>query len=186
MRSLPWDSFSFFLDILCIKCLIAYFIVSSFIAMVSKKGDHVFVQGWQALEQSLDDNFVSYRYLQASEMIHKCLNRLVDVVQQVVIFLYLVRKELVAHKVNVGQNPHLMNVAKGLPCLRWSFATLHIHKLIVHEVECNNGHYLLDMPFVNFLHFRDRHWKVEIPWIRPQCPKSPQKPTPSPIWISKY
>ena len=43
-------------------------------------------------------------------------------------------------------------IAKDLPCLHGSFATIDGCKLIVRQVECNDGHHFLDMYLVLFLH----------------------------------
>ena len=62
--------------------------------------------------------------------------------------------KLVMNEDNIGQTPRLMNVAKDLLCLCWSFATFDVRKVITYEVECDDRHCLFDKPFVfYFFHF---------------------------------
>lgn len=51
-------------------------------------------------------------------------------VLQVMTLLHFILEEFVANEENVGQTLRFMDVPKGLPRLRWFFATLDVHKLI--------------------------------------------------------
>ena len=73
-------------------------------------------------------------YLQARKLICKGFY-LVDVVQQIVIFLHFTREEFVENKKNVGQTLRLMNVAKTISCFHWPFTTLDVRKLVFHQIE---------------------------------------------------
>ncbi len=69
-------------------------------------------------------------------------------VQKVLSLLHLTREELTANEEDVGQAPRLVDVAKCLPCLRWSLAPLDVVKLTIHQVDGNGGHGLLCTPLV--------------------------------------
>jgi hypothetical protein len=73
-------------------------------------------------------------------------------VQQVVALLHLACEEFAANEEDVGQAPSLVDVAQGTPCFRGSLATLDVGKLVVHQVEPNDGHALLHTPFIVLLH----------------------------------
>ena len=69
------------------------------------------------------------------------------------------------------------NVAKNLLRLRGFFATLDVHKLIVRQVEVNDGYDILEVFLVFFQHFWNLHWKMEVPRICLQFPNDPWMPT---------
>lgn len=50
------------------------------------------------LNKSCDNTFIVYRYVQAREMIYKCLN-LAKVIQYVIVFLYFTLEELMVQRV---------------------------------------------------------------------------------------
>jgi hypothetical protein len=85
-------------------------------------------------------------------LIRKSLD-LVDVVQKVVVLLYLACEKLAAKEDDVGQTLRLVNVAKTFPHLRRFFATLDVHKLVVRQVEANDRHSLLNAFLILLLHF---------------------------------
>jgi hypothetical protein len=78
------------------------------------------------------------------------------VVQRVVAFLHFAYEELTINENDIGQILHLVNVAKNLPCLCRFFATSNMHKLVVHQIEADDEHYLLDAPLVLFQHLGAR------------------------------
>ena len=89
-------------------------------------------------------------YLQIRELIRKHFD-LVNVVQQFVVFLLLAYEEIETNKKDVGLFFCLLNVAKDLPCLRWSFPTLDVSKLVVRQVEVDDGYSLFDVPLMFLL-----------------------------------
>ena len=117
-----------------------------------QNGDQIFVRRWQSLEQRYDNIFTLHRHLQAKKLICKCLN-LVDVVQQIIPFLRFAHEKPAMNKKDVEQTPCLMSVTKDLPCFHQSFAIFNVHILIIRQVECNDGHCLLDMLLVFSLYF---------------------------------
>ena len=129
--------------------------------------DQVLVQGPQPLEQSHDDVFMAHKYLQTCELIHNCCD-FVDIVQQIIIFLHLAYRELVTNKEDVRQTFHIVNVTKGLSCLRVSFATLDVCKLVAYQIEADDGYGLLDVPLVLLQHFGIcvGRWSIleSVPW----------------------
>jgi hypothetical protein len=58
-----------------------------------------------------------------------------------------------------------MDVATGLPAFTNPFATPNMQQLIARQVEHNDGHCLLNTPFVIIFSLWDQHWKVELPLI---------------------
>jgi hypothetical protein len=78
---------------------------------------------------------------------------LVEAVQQIVVLLHLALGKLATNKDNVGQNFRLVNVTKGFPHFHESFATLDMSKLVVHQVEADDGHGLLNASLVLLQHF---------------------------------
>ena len=98
-------------------------------------------------------------YLQTNKLIREHLD-FVDVVQQVVVVLHFTRKNLVVNDKGVRQSLRLMNNTKGLSCLRESFATLDVRKLVVREVEADDGHDILDVFLVL------QHFGIRIGWWR--------------------
>ena len=46
-----------------------------------------------------------------------------------------------------------MNVAKGISCFLGSFATIDMHKLVVHQVGADDGHDFLDVSLILIQHF---------------------------------
>ena len=114
--------------------------------------DEVIIRRWQTLEQSHDDVFFPHSYLQTHKLIHKCFD-LVGVVQKIVALLDLVHKELAANKEDVIQTLCLLNATKGFSHLPGSFATLHIRKLVVRQVEANDEHSFFYAHFVLLQHF---------------------------------
>lgn len=117
-----------------------------------QSGDQLIIKGWQTLEQSHNNIFIFFRYLHANKPICKYFD-LVDVVQQDITFLHLVCEKLKMNEENVGQDHHLIDVAKGFSCFCWSFTTFYICKLAICQIKCNDGHFLLGTPFIIFLHF---------------------------------
>lgn len=118
-----------------------------------QSGDKVIVKGRQVLEQSHNKIFIFFnRYLHANKLIRKYFD-LVDVVQQDITFLHLVCGKLKMNEENVGQDRHIIDVAKGFSCFCWSFTTSYICKLAICQMKCNDGHFLLGTPFIIFLHF---------------------------------
>ena len=63
---------------------------------------------------------------------------------------------------DVRQTLYFVNVTKSLSCLHWSFATLYVHKSVVHQVEVDYKHGILDAPLVILQHFgiRIRSWSI--------------------------
>jgi hypothetical protein len=94
----PLDSFSFFFNILCIKCTVIYSVLK--LSTLSPKTMIKYSYEMQALEQSHDNIFVCHEYLQANELICECLY-FVDAVQQIIAVTHLAREELAANKNNV-------------------------------------------------------------------------------------
>jgi hypothetical protein len=47
-----------------------------------------------------------------------------------------------------------MNVAKGHSHLRMSFASLDVHKLVVHQIEVDDGHGIFYVSLICLRHFR--------------------------------
>lgn len=87
-------------------------------------------QCWQTLKQGHDDALVSHGYLLENELFHEHLH-LVDVVQHVIILLYLAREKLPAYKNNIRQILYLVNVTKKISRLHWSFATVDVSMLLI-------------------------------------------------------
>ena len=104
--------------------------------------DLTFVRGWQTLEQNHYNVFDSHGHLQTNELIRNCFDFVVAV-QQVIVFLHLAHKELATNKDNVGQAPHIVDVAKNFLYIRWFSATSNVCKLVVRETKRNDGHCLL-------------------------------------------
>ena len=104
------------------------------------------------LQQGHDNVFTSHGYFQISELIHERLN-LVDMVQQVITLLHFTYEKLAVDKNNGLQTFRLVNVAKGLPRLRKSLTTLDVCKLVVCEVEADDGHDLLHTALIHLQHF---------------------------------
>ena len=71
---------------------------------------------------------------------------LINMFYQVVALLYGVCEEFAANEKYVGPTNHLVNVAKGPPRLCGSFTTLDVRKLVVHQVQDDGGHGVLDVP----------------------------------------
>ena len=67
--------------------------------------------------------------------------------------MYLAREESAANEKDVKQILCFVNVAKGLSRLCASLATFDVHKLVVRQVEVDDGHGLFDAPLVLFQDF---------------------------------
>lgn len=143
----------------------------------------MFVQGWQILKQSHDNIFVSHEYLQAS--------RFTSVLTSLIWFSML-SHSLILYVKNLQRmkkywtNSLFHGCCNGYSIPLLVFDNPWMYKLILCQVECNDGHCFFDTHLVLFFSLWDQCWKVKFSRIYPQCPKDPWKPIPSPMWISKY
>ena len=138
-----------------------YFIINSFIDIVFKNNNQILVQNQQVFEQNNDNCFLPQKYLHTDELIRKHFD-LVNVVQQAVVPLYLTNEKFMMNEEDVRQTLYLVNVTKSLSRLHWSIATLHVHKLVVYQVEVDYKHGILDAPLLILQHFgiRIRSWSL--------------------------
>ena len=112
--------------------------------------DQVFVGHRQVLEQSHDDVFVSHGYIQTNDLIWKCLD-FVDMVQQIVALL---------HMKNLWQTKWCWINSSSYECCKGSFTSMHvfhkfdIHKLVVHQIEVDDGPGIFYASLILLQHFR--------------------------------
>ena len=163
--------FSLHFDISCIKHVITYSIGQLLHWYYFESGHQLFVRHQLILEKNHDDVFFLYRNLQTHKLVDEHFD-IVDVIQQVVVFLNLAFEELVANEEDVGQIFCLVNIAKGLQA-----STGLLQLLICASWLSSKLRLMIDMVLFSQLCYSfnilESTLEGEASHIHLQCPKGP-------------